>query len=339
MYFALVLLFIYKLTTISPANVQKETEDYREERSPGGGVMGRVFFINIWAAILASRTPGVVARSTPARRVALCLCGQLRGHVRDGYAAFIARRVVPRWQVDVFVDSSTSTTLSSSPHELRNLTAQLNWQAPGAANITALEENVAGLVHAYGASLASLRIDRTPLNESRTLDGVTMPEPVLLHQPTNYRSTLPMLHHMERCNNARREFERSHGFVFDAVIMSRPDKYVWDNCEGRGDVSKSFVEAVEDAAANRTAFFQFHGGRNGKGTTSDKFAVGTSDAMDVFMSAFEHIAALWAKGVITAQEKLLHEYMADAISHDPRARTIDLARGVHPCGDFQRGPK
>lgn len=198
-------------------------------------------------------------------RVALCIVGELRDHFEGGIAAAVKRSLLSRddWSVDIFIDTS-----------LRNA-------------------SLFDLQRFYGPRLASLHVERDPSNVTFALDSVRLPSFVFELDPVWSRSTLPNFHRMYRCNEAkRRRMERSEGWRYDAVVKMRPDSKF---CTPKGGIlHPEFVAAVERVLEGRAVFLQADAAIAKTVQVSDKYAVGTSQAMDFYMGLFPELPRVWA---------------------------------------------
>lgn len=212
-------------------------------------------------------------------RVALCLVGLFRDHLRRVLPSM--RRALlnsSEWRMDVFIE--TWTTLGASR----------------AARLAARTDETGGPLNPRWLSeypnLVSLRAVRTPRNVSWRYHGVEMPLALVRNNPLSYGSTLPNLRRMRDCAAAKAEWEEAGNFTYAAVVKARPDHV----CGGKSWAAlklalRKVLAHASDPAAQPVPFFHEHAWPHIM--VSDKFAVGSSSAMDFYLRAWDRLPALF----------------------------------------------
>lgn len=264
-------------------------------------------------------------------RVALCIVGLFRDH-RERVLPSL-RRVLfnsTEWRLDVFIETWTTigATRMQRLHARSDETGQIldpQW------------------MREY-PNLLSLHVERTPRNVSRHFHGIDLPPVLASHNPQSFGSTLPNLRRMYQCNEAKRAWEDANGFAYDAVIKTRPD-YV---CGGSRWLAlltalRLVLRHGREPAAQPYPFFHEHSWPHVM--VSDKFAIGTSRAMDYYMSAWTALPRLFSSQRLSdAQghrnhligERLLKVYMRAAPFDHMQTFCCQSPRKHHKLGRCKR---
>lgn len=255
------------------------------------------------------------AAGSSKKRVALCIVGELRDHVPKVATGVRQIMLESEWsngfEVEVLVDTAMTARSDKSGQSQASERVSLN-----------------ELTKVYGMKLASLHVERDTPSYWRANEYVP-PTEVIELAPVHSQGTLKDLRRMQRCNEVRSQLERSRGTRFVAVVKMCPDSKF---CKS-GLPSKQFFAAITAVANGSAVFYQDRFVVHGR-MVSDKYAVGTSEAMDVYMTAFDKAHTLWeeikeAGGFEShvddiASEQLMNYYMR-------RIANFDLERYFVPC--------
>lgn len=214
-------------------------------------------------------------------RLALCIVGLFRDHQQRVLPSL--RKAVmnsSEWRTDVFIE--TWTTLGAA--RTKRLAAHTD-QTGGILDPRWLSEY---------PNLISVHAERTPRNVSRHFHGLDLPHELVHHNPLSFGSTLPNLRRMHECNEAKKAWEDANGFTYDAVMKMRPD-YV---CGGSTWAAvklaiRSVLRHHREPTKQPYPFFHEHSWPHVM--VSDKFAVGTSAAMDYYMGAWNNLPRLFQR--------------------------------------------
>jgi hypothetical protein len=253
--------------------------------------------------------------SVPARRrrrvadVALCLCGQFRDHSHAVFPSLNRTLLsLPNLSVSVFVDTWDKLGESrchgrrckSPPPHGAQLPIDYRWMS-------------------MFRTLAWLRVERLPANASLSLHGLEMPGAVALAEPNHYQGTLPNLWKMQGCADAIRESEAERDRAYQAVVKMRPDGKFFNANE-----LASLMRSLHTVIAGGAGTAQLYHSKTAINITiqvSDKYAVGTSSAMQYYLSAWGQARPIWEEwmrqgsirgDMVPVGERLMQAHMRNA---------------------------
>jgi SAM-dependent methyltransferase len=103
-------------------------------------------------------------------------------------------------------------------------------------------------------------------------------------------NVLGMFYKIKKCNEIKQAYEEKNGFLYDVVIRCRPDLNLDSpiNTADFKNINSVFIPA-----------FDFYLGYN------DKFAFGTSKAMDIYSLCYDYISTYYDKGCIFNAESIM----------------------------------
>eukprot|EP00315_Gephyrocapsa_oceanica_P027260 CAMPEP_0185460852 /NCGR_PEP_ID=MMETSP1365-20130426/88427_1 /TAXON_ID=38817 /ORGANISM="Gephyrocapsa oceanica, Strain RCC1303" /LENGTH=370 /DNA_ID=CAMNT_0028067485 /DNA_START=42 /DNA_END=1153 /DNA_ORIENTATION=- len=243
---------------------------------------------------LTTRFPGSTPNSSTAAHapVAVCIFGQMRNHFDKGRRGFPSVHTQMQQtilnasalgvdSVDVFVDTWAELGLGKE-RRLRHggdatsgRILDINWQ------------------EAFGNSLVSLTVERTPPGVAVFLHGLQMPPSYVRSAPNDFSGTLPCLWKMRGCADAIQRWERTNGFEYAAVISARPDSHFWSLKVAAALIAAS--RALLQRSSPHDLFWVNTGNLDLRRQVGDKYATGTSAAMRYYLGAWSHVKELWRR--------------------------------------------
>jgi len=210
-------------------------------------------------------------------KVALCISGQMRTHL--SCLGSWHRAFLARYNPEVFIHTWTDA-------------------GPGARYEKVSEDQLVGQYLVRG-----VEIEEKTEGYNYKIGNISVPEALIRAEPRHSRNTLPMLYSMHRADALRRRYEKTYGFEYDLVIKCRPDVQFFGPPLRLKKMppGQIYLEAC---------YLDI------RYLASDKFAYGSSSAMNKYSRTFELLEVYWqdpigdgAWGNILSDERLMKHHL------------------------------
>ena len=115
---------------------------------------------------------------------------------------------------------------------------------------------------------------------SKELDGMRIPDILVVKGENDYKGQLPMFYKMYQCNKLKSQYEKEHGFKYDVVIRLRSDLRICRSLPKKifRDLDAIWTEGISDKRYR----------------VCDRFAISNSVNMDYYTSVWEHLRDYWS---------------------------------------------
>ena len=149
-------------------------------------------------------------------------------------------------------------------------------------------------------NLVSLSVERGPPNLGWHLDGLVLPAEFLekFRRQDLVRkhmlSTLPHLWTMRRCSQAIERWETNNNMTYDAIVKVRPDSTFWHSTRGVHASLPALTRHVVHGDCHEDCLYHFLDQTASSYLISDKYAVGTSHAMHLYLRGWDTLSNILA---------------------------------------------